>query len=217
MVYNETMKDIIKALNWRYATKVFDKDRLISESDISELKEALRLTPSSFGLQPWKFLIIEDEVLRAELRTVAWNQSAVTDASHFIVFTVLCDMDEKYVDNFLNLNAKIAGVSADNFANYKKQIMNFVSGMDKHTQGEWNTRQAYIALGELLTVCALKEIDACPMEGFDTNKFDEILGLTGTSYTTRVACAIGYRSADDKHAADKKVRFEKNEVISEIK
>lgn len=210
------MKNIIEALNWRYATKVFDKDKKVGETELAELFEALRLTPSSFGLQPWKFIVVKNPVVRAKLRAVAWDQSAVTDASHFIVFTALRDMNEAHIDRFLKTMSETTGTPIEKLTNYKKMILDFVSVMDERARGEWNARQVYIALGELLALCAVKEIDACPMEGFDQKKFDGILGLVGTPYATRVACAIGYRSSDDKYALAKKVRFDKNEVISEI-
>jgi nitroreductase len=210
------MQNIIEALNWRYATKVFDKDKKVGEEDLAELLEALRLTPSSFGLQPWKFIIVNDPAVRAKLRAVAWDQSGVTDASHFIVFTSLHTLDEKYVDRFLGVNSEITGTPVEKLASYKQMVMGFAAAMDERGKEEWLARQTYIALGELLTICALKEIDACPMEGFDPKKFDEILGLTGTPYAVHIACAIGYRSAEDKYALAKKVRFNKNEIISEI-
>lgn len=215
MAYNEYMKSILEALNWRYATKVFDKDKKVSDVDLAELLEALRLTPSSFGLQPWKFIVVKDPAVRAKLRAVAWDQSAVTDASYFIIFTALRDMNEAHADRFLGMMSETTGTPIEKLAGYKKMILDFISAMDERARGEWNARQVYIALGELLTLCAVKEIDACPMEGFDPQKFDEILGLANTPYTTRVACAIGYRSSEDKYALAKKVRFNKDEVISE--
>lgn len=211
------MKNIIEALNWRYATKVFDEDKKVGDADFAELLEALRLAPSSFGLQPWKFIVVKNQEMRAKLRAAAWDQSAVTDASYFIVFTALRDMNEAHVDHFLGTMSETTSTPIEKLAGYKKIILDFISTMDERAVGEWSARQVYVALGELLTLCAMKEIDACPMEGFDRQKFDEILGLIGAPYATRVACAIGYRSPEDKYALAKKVRFAKDLVISEIK
>ncbi len=205
---------LIEALNWRYAVKKFDADRKISEENWKTLEDALVLTPSSYGLQPWKFLIVQSPELRKTLRGHSWNQSQVEDCSHFVVFAAKVQLDELYISNFLNETATQRGMDPTKLEGYKKVMMgDLLQGPRSKIIHEWATRQVYIALGNLMTVCAVLGIDTCPMEGIDNAKYDEVLKLKGTEYLTSVACAVGYRSADDKYSLAKKIRFNSSAIV----
>jgi nitroreductase len=202
-------------LQWRYATKKFDPSKRISKKDISDILEALRFAPSSFGLQPWKFLIVKNEALRKELRPHAWNQSQITDASHLIVLCTLKILDENYVRDFLKRIAQVRGVTLESLSTYGQMILKFIKNTTSESLSHWMTLQVYLALGMFLAECARKKIDACPMEGFDPKKFDEILDLEKQGLHSVVLCPIGYRSDDDQYAEMKKVRFERDEIFIE--
>ena len=200
---------VIDALNFRYATKQFDASRKISDALWQDLEKSLVLTPSSFGLQPWKFLVITDPAIRAQLVPHAWGQSQVADASHLVVMTVRTSVDEAYLDKFLARVADVRGIPVESLAGYRGMMAGSIGMMTK----DWAAKQAYIALGQFMLAAALVGVDTCPMEGFLPDKFDEILGLTGTGFTTAVLCPAGYRSAEDKYASLAKVRWEAAEVI----
>ena len=198
--------DVIAALRWRYATKTFDASRRIPDETWTALEQSLVLTPSSFGLQPWKFLIVENPAVRAELRAKSWGQGQVTDASHFIVFTARTDVSPEDISGWVSRLAAVQGSSQEALAPMQGMIEGFVSAMPMEARQVWNTRQVYIALGQFMTTAALLGIDTCPMEGLDAKAYDQILGLEGSGYVTAVACAVGYRSADDHTAARPKAR-----------
>ncbi|MBL8751844.1 MAG: NAD(P)H-dependent oxidoreductase [Planctomycetes bacterium] len=206
--------ELLAGLNWRYATKKFDPTRRIPESTWAALEEALRLAPSSFGLQPWKFLVVQTPELRQQLRAASWGQSQVTDASHYVVFTALRSTTEGDVDRFLRSQSETRGTPIEALAGYRKVLVDFLAKgwASKDLQG-WNTRQVYLALGQFMTAAALLGVDTCPMEGLDMAAYDRILGLDGTRFTTVCACAVGHRAADDKYATAKKVRYPLADVV----
>lgn len=209
--------DIIKALNWRYATKQFDATKKISESDISTLLEAARLSPSSFGLQPWKFIVVTNPEVRKKIRAAAWDQSQVTDASHLVVFTVDKNVDDAFVDAYVADIAQTRGVSIADLKAFGDTMKGAVKARGSaETVKNWSARQVYIALGTLLTSAAVLGIDACPMEGFDNKKVDEILGLDKLGVESLAFAALGYRANEDEVKKYKKVRFLKSEVVVEI-
>lgn len=210
-------KDLIEQLQWRYAVKKFDSSKKIPDSDWKTLEQSLVLTPSSYGLQPWNFLVVQNPELRKELRTHSWNQSQVEEASHFVVFTIMDEVDEAHVDRFIERIAYLRKAPVEDFSGLKKMLMNnVVSGPSAQQKREWAARQAYIALGNFMTAAALLGIDTCPMEGLDPLKYDKTLKLAGTGYSTVVACAAGYRSAEDKYASIPKVRFLPADVLKYI-
>lgn len=202
-------------LNWRYATKKFNPARKIPEQEFCELLESLRLAPSSYGLQPWKFIVVRDEDLRKTLRSHAWDQPQVTDASHCIVLCALKTMDAHYVRNFTARIAKTRGVARESLSGHEQMMLGSLKAMSAQALSDWMKRQVYLALGMLLAQCACKKIDSCPMEGFDAKKFDEVLGLEKLDLESVVLCPVGYRAKDDQYAALKKVRFAKDEVFIE--
>ena len=207
-------EEILKQLQWRYAVKKFDVAKKVSEADWKVLEESLRLAPSSYGLQPWKFLVIRDRKILADLRAASWKQSQVEDASHFIVFLYHRKVDENWIEKYMELIADtrdIPRASLDPF--YKAIVSDVIQGPRAKIADTWAQRQTYIAMGMLMETAALLEIDSCPMEGLEPENYDRILGLVGSEWGTVAACAIGYRHAEDPLQHWKKVRFPREEVI----
>lgn len=206
--------DILSSLNWRYACKVFDPAKKIPAETWAALEESLVLTPSSFGMQPWKFIVIQDPGLRERLVPHAWNQRQVADCSHLVVMTTFREMPEEHIDANIRRMMEVRGGTPEALMGFRNMVAGFrQSGQEKGWLRDWAKQQSYIALGQFMLAAALLEIDTCPMEGFVPAKFDEILGLTGGDYTTAVLCPAGYRSADDKYAVLPKVRFAAGDVI----
>lgn len=210
-----TGKELIEKLNWRYATKAFDAAKKISAEDWSALEEALRLAPSSFGLQPWKFVVVKDSKKRAELLPHSWGQKQIVDASHLVVFAIKNDLSVADVDAYVKTMAATRGTTTDALKQYRDLMAGFVGekrpGFDVNV---WSSRQLYIALGFFMEAAAMLSIDTCPLEGIDPAKYTELLGLKG--YTVVCACAAGYRSAEDKYATAKKVRYSPEQVIAHV-
>ena len=212
-----TSGQLLEAHQWRYAVKAFDPTRKIPAETWSSLEQALVLSPSSFGLQPYKFLVLTDAALREQLVPHAWNQRQVADCSHFVVFSAKDAVTEADVDRFVERIVAVRGVTAESLNAYRGMMVgDIVHGPRSKIAAEWAARQAYIALGNLMTSAALLGVDACPMEGFVPPKFDELLNLTGTGYHSVVCCALGYRAATDKYASLPKVRFPREDLIQHI-
>lgn len=211
------MKNIIEALQWRYATKVFDTNKKLSEEQKSVLLESLRMSASSYGLQPWKFVVVTNPEVRMKLKEAAWGQPQITDSSELIVLCVKKNIDSALVDTWMQSIAKQRGVEVETLKGYADMINGSLAGRTPEAAKEWASRQVYIALGTLLTAAAVLEIDACPMEGFDNKKFDEILGLDAMGVESRVLAAVGFRSPEDKMANLPKARFPKEDVVVEVK
>lgn len=207
---------LIAALRWRYATKQFDASHKIPASVWDAIEESLVLTPSSFGLQPWKFLVVQSPALRAKLLSESWNQPQVTDASHFVVLTARTDLSAADIDAWISRMAEVQKKTSEDVAPLKGMIAGFAERMSADDRAAWNSRQIYIALGQLMTTAAVLGVDACPMEGISASAYDRVLGIEGSGYATVVACALGYRAADDKYAATPKARFDRKQVIQHI-
>ena len=211
-----TPDQLLASLEWRYATKAFDT-RKLPDATWAALEESLRLTPSSYGLQPWKFFIISDPAVRAQLRPVSWNQTQVTDASHLIVFARRTEITEKDVNDFFNQMVSERNADATKLEPYRQMMLGgVVNGKDAAGQKEWAARQLYIALGQLMGAAAALAVDTCALEGIDPAAYTEILGLKGSGYEVIVACAVGYRSTEDKYAAMKKIRYPASRVIGRV-
>ncbi|MEY5006452.1 MAG: hypothetical protein RI969_1540 [Verrucomicrobiota bacterium] len=211
-----TPAQLLASLEWRYATKAFDT-RKLPDATWAALEESLRLAPSSYGLQPWKFIVVNDPAFRAKLRPVSWNQSQVTDASHLVVFARRTEVTEADVNEFFNQMVSERGADAAKLEPYRQMMIGgVVKGKDAAGQKEWAARQLYIALGQLMGAAAAMAIDTCALEGIDPAAYDEILGLKGTGYEVVVACAVGYRSSEDKYAGMKKIRFPAARVIRRV-
>lgn len=210
-------KNLVEQLKWRYATKKFDASKRISAEDWKTLEEALLLSPSSYGLQPWKFIVVTDPEVKKKLRPLSWGQAQIEDCSHLVVFAAKKSMDEAYVQKFINRTIEVRKIEPASIEFYKNMILgDVVKGERGKISHEWATRQCYIAIGNLMTSAAVLGIDTCPLEGIEPPKYDEVLGLKNSDYATVVACAVGYRSSEDKYALAAKVRFEKKDVIQEI-
>ncbi|AFY62757.1 NAD(P)H-dependent oxidoreductase [Synechococcus sp. PCC 6312] len=205
---------VLQQLNWRYATKKFDADKKIPADVWALLEQSLVLAPSSFGLQPWKFFVIENPEIRAQLVEHSWGQKQVVDASHLVVLAIRTPIDADYVDHYLARMAEVQGVPVENLQKFGDVVKGFIAKPPYPLDMEdWATRQVYIALAQLMTVAAMVGVDTCPMEGFIPAKYDEVLGLAGLGYKSVVVCPLGYRAADDKYATSPKVRFPVSEVV----
>lgn len=213
---NFTKEVIIDQLNWRYATKTYDAGRKISNEDWETLENSLTLAPSSFGIQPYKFIVVTDQSTRELLKTAAWGQSQITDASHLVVFAYKKTLTDADIEHFVDRIVEVRGVPRESLTDYENVMK---GSAKKAVEGGyveiWNSRQAYIALGFLLETAALLNIDATPMEGFDAAQFNEILGLE--DYSAVVVAAVGYRDAEKDWLADlAKVRMPKDELFVRI-
>ena len=199
-------------LRWRYATKHFDPARPIPRHLWNAMEDALVQSPSSYGVQPWKFVVITDPALKATLRPVSWNQAQITDASHLVVFAARTKVSAVDIDRFMARTAQVRGGTVGALAGYRGMIIkDVVEGPRSRQAFEWAARQCYIALGGFMTAGAVLGVDTCPLEGIDPAAYDRILGLKG--YRTVVACAAGFRAETDKYAALPKVRFAAEDVI----
>ena len=208
---------ILHALQRRYATKLFDPKMKISKDHWQLLESALSLTPSGYGLQPWKFFIIDDPEVRKKLRDASLDQSQVEESSHFVVFASKNSVDESYIASHVSVVARARNMPKESFGAYFQMMVDdLVNGPKSKYISEWAARQAYIALGTLVTTAAMLEIDTCPLEGIVPERYDEILGLKNTGYRTLAACAVGYRNPSDKYANFPKARFEKSNIINHI-
>jgi nitroreductase len=208
---------LIKQLNWRYATKQFDPQRKIKANEWAALEEALILTPSSCGLQPWKFVVVTDAATRERLVGVSYGQRQIADASHLVVFAIKKNLSEQDVDDHLARVSEVRGVPRESLGGYRQMMVGaIIKRLDDSKRNDWAANQVYIALGNFLTSAALMGIDACPMEGIEPAKYDEILGLDKMSLGTVVAATAGYRAATDKYSQAKKVRFTPERVLMRV-
>lgn len=209
-------QDLLAQLQWRYATKEFDPSATIPTALWTALEESLVLTPSSFGLQPWKFLVLTDPARKAPLLEHSWNQRQVVDCSHFVVFAAPTTVDNHSIQTWVECLAASRDVSPESLADYQQMMEGFLAQLDEAQRLAWAHRQIYIALGQLMTSAALLGVDACPMEGFTPAEYDRLLGLPERGLTASVACALGYRSPNDKYATTPKARFPRSAVIEHL-
>jgi nitroreductase len=208
--------NIIDSLKWRYAVKKFDTNKELSEIQIETLKEAFNLTATSYGLQPLKLVIIKNKKIQEKLVPFSWNQQQILQASHLLVICVKDNYTTQEVENYFNLVQKIRNTPDEVINPFKKFL---TAEIAKKTQEELyisNKNQAYIALGNLLTVCASQEIDSCPMEGFTPDKYDEILDLTKDNLKSVLVLPVGFRASDDYMKDLTKVRRNISDSIIEI-
>lgn len=210
------MSDSIKQLEWRYAVKKFDSKRALSAEKIGRLKEAFNLTATSYGLQPIKLVVIQNKELQNQLIEHSFGQKQVAQASHVLVFCIEKNIDSAYIANYFNKVKKVRGTSDDILSPFKDAIVDSFSKKDVQEIIDWSKNQAYLAMGNLLTICALEEIDSCPMEGFTPEAYDKILGLKEKGLTSTLVLPVGYRAEDDVFSDFKKVRKDMNESVIEI-
>lgn len=208
---------VLDRLNWRYATKKFDPNKKISDADWQALEQTLVLSPSSFGLQPWKFLVVRNPELRQQLVEHAWGQSQVADASHLVVFASRSTVVGEDVDRQVQRMSEVQGTPVEKLEGFGNTVKGYLNEPPFPLEPrKWADKQTYIALGFFMYTAAVMGIDACPMEGFIPGKYDEILGLTEQGYSSVALCTVGYRAEDDKSADRPKVRYPTAEVVSYI-
>jgi len=207
--------DLLAQLQWRYATKQFDPDKKIDSETWSALEDVLVLSPSSYGLQPWQFIVITNSEIREQLKPLSWNQPQITDCSHLVVFAIKKNMTIEDVDRFIESMATTRNVSVESLADYRNMIIiDVIHGPRSFYVNDWSARQAYIALGNLMTSAVVLGIDTCALEGIDPAGYDKVLELQPKGYAAVVACAVGYRSPQDKYADLAKVRYSKEAMIT---
>ena len=211
-----TPDHLLGQLRWRYAVKKFDAGRRIPEATWAALVESLVLSTSSYGLQPWKFFVVQNPETRAQLLPHSWGQKQVVDASHLVVFALKENVGAGDATRLARRTAEVQGVPVEATYGYRKMVTNSLTSKPQAEVDVWMTHQVYIALGHFLTAAALLEVDTCPMEGFVPAKYDEILGLRAKGYRSVVLATAGYRAADDPYSAKAKVRFETPEVVEYV-
>jgi nitroreductase len=210
------MKQYIESLNWRYATKKYDTTRKVSAEDIESLKEAVRLSVSSMGLQPYKVLIIENPEVREQLKPAANNQASITEASHLFVFATETNVGEGHIDAYISNISKTREIEKGTLKPFENMMNGYMNTLSEEKKSIWAAKQAYIALSTLINTAPLLKIDATPMEGFNAQQFDEILGLDKLGLHTAVIATVGYRHEEDPFQHLKKVRKPNEELFITI-
>jgi nitroreductase len=207
---------VLGQFRWRYATKKFDPAKKIAPEVWAKLEQAVVLSPSSYGLQPWKFVVVTDPEVRRRLHPVSYNQAQILDASHLVVFAAKNPPTPADVERHVARTAQVRGVSPESLDGLKKAILGSLSRMTAADAHAWAARQTYIALGVFLSACAMAGVDACPMEGFQPEKYDEILGLKEKGLGSVALATAGYRLPDDPATKLVKSRFEVDDVIEQV-
>jgi nitroreductase len=207
---------LLQQLSWRYAVKKFDANRKIPADLWSTLEQTLILSPSSYGLQPWRFVVITDPAVKAKLPAISWNQGQPRDCSHFLVIASRKGIAPQDVENYIQSIIKTRGVPADALADYKNMMLGTVTKTPADQLDQWSKHQAYIALGFIMSAAAMLNIDACPMEGIVHAEYDKLLNLPEKGYTATVGCALGYRASDDWLAGLKKVRYPASDLVIRV-
>ena len=207
--------NLIASLQWRYATKKMTGDKVSTEK-IDAILNATQLSASSYGLQPYTILVIDNDQVKKQLSPAAYNQPQILQSSHLLVFCAWADISEAQVTDYIKNIAITRNIDEETLAGLKASILGTVNNLSVEQKQVWAAKQAYIALGTTLIAAAVEEVDATPMEGFNAAQFDEILGLKGKGLKSVVICALGYRSADDVLATLPKVRREKGLLFESI-
>lgn len=210
------MNTFLENQNWRYATKKFDASKKISTEDLNTLKEAIQMSTSSYGLQPYKVLIIENPEIREQLKPFSWNQTQITEASHLFVFTNFVDVKEEHIDSYMNNMAQTRGLNIEDLKGYSDFMKSKLINLPSDVKSNWTSKQTYLALGNLLNVAAELKIDVTPMEGFEPEKYNEILGLDKLGLNASLVATIGYRHNEDATQHYPKVRKPMNELFVTI-
>ncbi|MEY3736252.1 MAG: hypothetical protein RLZZ624_1311 [Cyanobacteriota bacterium] len=206
--------ELLASLQWRYATKAFDRTRTIDPNTWQALETSLVLTPSSYGLQPWRFLVLQDPELRSRLRPHAWNQAQITDCSHLLVLLVRRTIEGRDLDRLIERMAALRQTAPERLQAYRQMMAaDLIDGPRSQRIDSWATNQVYIALGGFMTAAALLGVDTCAIEGFSPPEFDRLLDLESSDYRSAVVCAAGYRDPADPYAKETKVRYDASELI----
>ncbi len=208
--------NIIQSLEWRYACKKFDSKKKLNKSQIDTLKKAFNLTPTSFGLQPMKMLVLDSDELKAKIFPHAYFQEQVKTCSHILVLCIDTVVNTDTIDDYFNMEKEVRGTSEEVVGAFRKQLKDIYGNMDAESIERSSIYQTYIALGNLMTVCAIEEIDACPLEGFIPEKIDEILNLNEKNLKSVLMLPVGYRAEDDIMSDMKKVRKPLKDMVIEL-
>ena len=220
LVLNNTLEEkmnIIESLNWRYATKKFDSNRKLTENQINTLKTAFNLTASSYGLQPIKLVVISNQDIKNSLLESSMNQQQVIQCSHLLIICIESNINKSYIESYFKRVIDIRKTDPLVLESFKESIINEFNDMSNTSIINWSINQAYLALGNLMTVCSVEGIDSCPMEGFLPEKYDEILDLKSKNLKSVLVMPVGYRSVNDQFSSFKKVRKDINDNTIEIK
>jgi nitroreductase len=209
-------RSVLSKLEWRYATQKFDSNKKIDEATWDIIEKALILTPSSWGLQTWKFVVVTKPELKTELVGASYGQKQVQDCSHVLVICRPNKLTEEYIDEYVEHTANLHKISCADLGREREMMLRMHKSMTDEQSAEWMANQCYIALGNLMTTASMLDIDTCPMEGFSKKDFDRILQLQDFECCSVVVCAMGYRSADDTKALLPKVRFPHHKVVVRI-
>jgi nitroreductase len=207
------MSNFLNNQNWRYATKKFDATKKISTEDLNTLKEAIRMSSSSYGLQPYKVIIVENPELRAQLQPAAWGQSQIVDASHLFIFANDTNIGDEAIDEYLNTISVTRETPMESLAGYGDFMKSKISTLEPEIKNIWTSKQTYLALGNLLNAAAELKIDVTPMEGFIPAQVNEILGLDKLNLNASLIATVGYRHEDDTTQFYKKVRKSQEDLF----
>lgn len=210
------MNNFIENQNWRYATKKFDATKKVSTEDLETLKKAIQLSSSSYGLQLYKVFIIENPEVRAQLQPASWGQSQIVDASHLLVFANIVNVQESHIDAYVQNIADTRGLSVEDLKGYSDFMKSKIVPLPVEQKAVWTSKQTYLALGNLLNAAAELKIDVTPMEGFEPEKYNEILGLGRLGLNASLVAAIGYRHEEDATQHYAKVRKPIEELFETI-
>ncbi len=207
------MTNFIKNANWRYATKKFDTTKKVSAEDLETLKEAIRLSASSYGLQPYKVLIVDNPELRAQLQPVAWGQSQIVDASQLLIFANITDFDDTQIDAYIKNITETRGITLESVQGYADFMKSKITTLPVDKRNIWTAKQTYLGMGNLLNAAAELNIDVTPMEGFEAEKVNEILGLDKLGLNASLIATVGYRHNEDATQHYAKVRKSNEELF----
>lgn len=210
------MSTFLENQNWRYATKKFDSNKKVSQQDLDILKEAMRLSTSSYGLQAYQILIIENPEIQAKLLPASWGQKQIVDASHVVVFANYTKIDANDIDAYFATICETRNIPSESLSGYKEFMTGSILGKTSEEINIWNQKQTYLALGNLLNAAAELKIDVCPMEGFVAAQYNEILGLDALHLNAALVATVGYRSEDDATQNYKKVRKSNQDLFITI-
>ena len=210
------MSNTIENLEWRYAVKRFDEDKILPAEKIDILKKAFNLTATSYGLQPIKLVVLNDKKLQQELVDHSYNQPQVAQASHVLIMCIEKEIDGRYINSYFERIKQVRGTSDEILDPFKNALVDDFSKKESAEIMAWAKNQAYLAMGNLLTICAMERIDACPMEGFVPSEYDRLLDLEAKGLNSVLVLPVGYRAEDDMFSGFKKVRRKMNDSIIDI-
>ncbi len=213
--YIEKM-NLNEILNWRYSTKQFNENKKLTDEQITKLIELTNLSASSYGLQPFKMVIVSNEEIKKDLVASSYGQTNIANSSHLIIFALRTDINETFINNYIENISKKRNIESKSLQDFKNMLINSVTKKEKNDLYKWASDQIYIALGTFLIACASEKIDACPIGGFIPNEYDEKLELSKYNLKSVVVAAIGYRSEEDKYQFKEKVRAHLDEMIIKL-